>query len=53
MQNMLVAPAGGELEVFYNAKPFVIFNAGVFPRSRQTDRMTFSTPISVSFGRKE
>ena len=53
MQNMLVALAGDELKVFYNAKPFVIFKAGVFPRNRQTDRLTLSTPISVSFGRKE
>jgi len=53
MQNMLVAPAEGELDLFYKTKPFVIFNAGVFPCNRQTEGMTSSTSISVSFERKE
>merc|ERR1712050_189734 len=53
MQNMLVAPAEGELDLFYKTKPFVIFNAGVFPCNRQTEGMTSSTSIAVSFERKE
>jgi phosphoenolpyruvate carboxykinase (ATP) len=35
------------------ARPFVIFNAGVFPCNRQTDGMTSSTSVAVSFKRKE
>merc|ERR1719350_763260 len=50
---MLVAPADAELDLFYKTKPFVIFNAGVFPCNRQTEGMTSSTSISVSFERKE
>merc|ERR1719350_387114 len=50
---MLVAPADAELDVFYKTKPFVIFNAGVFPCNRQTEGMTSSTSIAVSFERKE
>merc|ERR1719210_3196504 len=56
MQNMLVPPTEAELEKFMGTgkdKPFVIFNAGVFPCNRQTDGMTSSTSISVSFKRKE
>jgi len=53
MQNMLVAPTDAELDIFYKTKPFVIFNAGVFPCNRQTDGMTSSTSIAVSFDRKE
>jgi len=53
MQNMLVAPTEVELEEFYKTKPFVIFNAGVFPCNRQTEGMTSSTSIAVSFERKE
>merc|ERR1712203_809196 len=34
-------------------KPFMIYNAGVFPCNRQTEGMTSSTSISVSFARKE
>merc|ERR1712203_1210693 len=34
-------------------KPFMIYNAGVFPCNRQTEGMTSSTSISVSFKRKE
>merc|ERR1712054_711301 len=55
MQNMLVAPTEEELVNFEkgNEKPFVIFNAGCFPCNRQTEGMTSSTSISVSFERKE
>merc|ERR1740123_2041982 len=53
MQNMLVAPTEAELDLFYKTKPFVIFNAGVFPCNRQTEGMTSSTSISVSFERSE
>merc|ERR1711963_967446 len=53
MQNMLVAPTEAELDLFYKTKPFVIFNAGVFPCNRQTEGMTSSTSIAVSFDRKE
>merc|ERR1719362_172784 len=53
MQNMLVAPTEAELDLFYKTKPFVIFNAGVFPCNRQTQGMTSSTSIAVSFERKE
>merc|ERR1711953_581105 len=34
-------------------KPFVIYNAGCFPCNRQTEGMTSSTSIAVSFERKE
>jgi len=56
MQNMLVPPTEAELDNFFGSgkeKPFVIFNAGVFPCNRQTDGMTSSTSIAVSFKRKE
>merc|ERR1719246_188726 len=53
MQNMLVAPTDAEMDEFYKTKPFVIFNAGVFPCNRQTEGMTSSTSIAVSFERKE
>jgi len=53
MQNMLVAPTESEMDEFYKTKPFVIFNAGVFPCNRQTEGMTSSTSIAVSFERKE
>merc|ERR1712151_1121032 len=53
MQNMLVPPTEEDLKVFEKEKPFVIFNAGVFPCNRQTDGMTSSTSIAVSFDRKE
>merc|ERR1719246_177431 len=53
MQNMLVAPTDAEMDEFYKQKPFVIFNAGVFPCNRQTEGMTSSTSIAVSFERKE
>merc|ERR1712107_831317 len=56
MQNMLVPPTESELDNFMGSgkdKPFVIFNAGVFPCNRQTEGMTSSTSISVSFKRKE
>jgi len=56
MQNMLVPPAEDELHLFERTgadKPFVIFNAGVFPCNRQTEGMTSSTSISVSFQRRE
>merc|ERR1719330_1901980 len=53
---MLVPPTEEERVEFMtygNKKPFVIFNAGVFPCNRQTEGMTSSTSISVSFERKE
>jgi phosphoenolpyruvate carboxykinase (ATP) len=56
MQNMLVPPTDAELENFLgpnSEKPFVIFNAGVFPCNRQTEGMTSSTSIAVSFKRRE
>lgn len=51
MQNMLVPPRDDEMHHF--EKPFVIFNAGVFPCNRQTEGMTSSTSVSVSFKRRE
>mmetsp|Transcript_153375 Transcript_153375/g.271907 ORF Transcript_153375/g.271907 Transcript_153375/m.271907 type:complete len:631 (-) Transcript_153375:119-2011(-) len=56
MQNMLVPPRPEELVEFEKGgaqKPFVIFNAGVFPCNRQTEGMTSSTSIAVSFKRRE
>lgn len=55
MQNMLVPPTAEELAMFEKGeeKPFMIFNAGVFPANRQTDGMTSSTSVSVSFKRGE
>merc|ERR1719191_529807 len=51
MKNMLVEPTTEELSQFKD--PFVIFNAGCFPCNRQTEGMTSSTSVSVSFARKE
>jgi len=56
MQNMLVPPTEEELvnfEASAEKKPFVIFNAGVFPANRQTQGMTSSTSVAVSFKRGE
>merc|ERR1719437_373524 len=56
MQNMLVPPTDAELDLFMGTgkdKPFMIYNAGVFPCNRQTEGMTSSTSIAVSFSRKE
>merc|ERR1712032_611313 len=53
MQNMLVPPTEAELDIWHKTQPFVIFNAGVFPCNRQTDGMTSSTSVAVSFERKE
>mmetsp|Transcript_74739 Transcript_74739/g.169278 ORF Transcript_74739/g.169278 Transcript_74739/m.169278 type:complete len:634 (+) Transcript_74739:110-2011(+) len=55
MQNMLVPPTEEELANFEKGgeKPFVIFNAGVFPANRQTEGMTSSTSVAVSFKRRE
>jgi phosphoenolpyruvate carboxykinase (ATP) len=53
MQNMLVPPTPEELKNFTKQKPFMIFNAGVFPANRQTEGMTSSTSVSVSFRREE
>merc|ERR1711953_1385601 len=55
-QNMLVPPTKEDLKFFEadaKEKPFVIFNAGCFPCNRQTEGMTSSTSIAVSFARKE
>merc|ERR1719223_1774552 len=49
---MLVPPTEQELETGFQS-PFVILNAGVFPCNRQTEGMTSSTSIAVSFKRKE
>jgi len=52
MQNMLVPPQPDELanfEAHAKPKPFVIFNAGVFPCNRQTEGMTSSTSVSLCF----
>jgi len=56
MQNMLVMPNKDELVEFgpnAKEKPFVIYNSGCFPCNRQTEGMTSSTSIAVSFERKE
>mmetsp|Transcript_78818 Transcript_78818/g.172885 ORF Transcript_78818/g.172885 Transcript_78818/m.172885 type:complete len:628 (+) Transcript_78818:82-1965(+) len=55
MQNMLVPPTAAEQADFEagKVKPFVIFNAGVFPANRQTSGMTSSTSVAVSFKRRE
>jgi phosphoenolpyruvate carboxykinase (ATP) len=55
MQNMLVPPRDDELVNFEKGgqKPFIIYNAGVFPANRQTAGMTSSTSITVSFKRRE
>jgi phosphoenolpyruvate carboxykinase (ATP) len=55
MQNMLVVPTKEESEMFMSGKvkPFVILNAGVFPCNRQTEGMTSSTSVAVSFKRRE
>merc|ERR1719188_1453808 len=56
MQNMLVPPTEEELVNFEQGagqKPFVIFNSGVFPANRQTEGMTSSTSVAVSFARRE
>lgn len=56
MQNMLVMPTKEELAEFgpnATVKPFVIYNAGCFPCNRQTEGMTSSTSIAVSFARRE
>jgi len=56
MQNMLVPPQDHEMHLFEKTgadKPFVIFNSGVFPCNRQTEGMTSSTSIAVSFKRRE
>jgi phosphoenolpyruvate carboxykinase (ATP) len=51
MKNMLVVPTEEELKNF--GDPFVIYNAGCFPANRQTEGMTSSTSVAVSFARKE
>jgi phosphoenolpyruvate carboxykinase (ATP) len=56
MKNMLVEPTDAELPEFEKSgsqRPFVIFNAGVFPCNRQTEGMSSSTSVAVSFKRKE
>jgi phosphoenolpyruvate carboxykinase (ATP) len=59
MQNMLVPPQPHELVEFEKSgskngqQLFVVYNAGVFPANRQTDGMTSSTSIAVSFARRE
>merc|ERR1719346_592173 len=56
MQNMLVPPTEEELVNFETGskqKPFIILNAGVFPCNRQTEGMTSSTSVTVSFKRQE
>merc|ERR1719398_563748 len=52
---MLVPPRDHELANFEKGKekPFIIYNAGVFPANRQTAGMTSSTSIAVSFKRQE
>jgi len=52
MQNMLVPPTDQELATEFKS-PFVIYNAGVFPANRQTEGMTSSTSVAVSFKRRE
>jgi len=56
MQNMLVPPQPEELanfEAHATPKPFVIFNAGVFPCNRQTEGMTSSTSVALCLSRGE
>merc|ERR1719218_571029 len=55
MQNMLVPVQEHELANFEKGaeKPFIIYNAGVFPANRQTKGMTSSTSVAVSFKRRE
>jgi len=60
MQNMLVPPTEDELVNFEKQGQeatgqnlFIIYNAGVFPANRQTEGMTSSTSIAVSFKRRE
>jgi len=55
MQNMLVPPKEHELVNFEKGKekPFIIYNAGAFPANRQTQGMTSSTSVAVSFKRRE
>merc|ERR1719478_1862692 len=52
---MLVEPTADELLNFETGRqrPFVIYNAGCFPCNRQTQGMTSSTSIAVSFKRRE
>merc|ERR1719262_1609862 len=53
---MLVPPTDEELAYFEKGaaeKPFMIYNAGVFPCNRQTEGMSSSTSVSVSFKRRE
>merc|ERR1719487_293146 len=56
MQNMLVPPQKDELDEFEtNAfpRPFVIYNAGVFPCNRLSQGMTSSTSVSLAMCRGE
>jgi len=55
MQNMLVPLQEHELVNFEKGaeRPFIIYNAGVFPANRQTSGMTSSTSVAVSFKRRE
>merc|ERR1740130_797984 len=43
----------GKVNVKLDYKPFITNHAGCFPANRQTDGMTSSTSIAVSFKRKE
>merc|ERR1711994_665050 len=56
MQNMLVPPTDAELDLFMGTgenKPFMIYNAGVFPCNRQTEEMPVFGLMQPKTGIKE
>jgi len=56
MRNMLVVPTAEELDAFEAdafPKPFVIYNAGMFPANRYTAGMSSSTSVAINFERGE
>ena len=52
MWNMLIRPTKDQLAAF-GEPHYTIFNAGLFPANSQTDAMTSSTSVSLSFERGE
>jgi phosphoenolpyruvate carboxykinase (ATP) len=52
MWNMLIRPSKEQLAAFGDPH-YTIFNAGLFPANSQTDSMTSSTSVSLSFERGE
>jgi len=53
MQNMLVVPQPDEMEEFMVQRPFVIYNAGVFPCNRLSEGMTSTTSVALAMCRAE